>query len=60
MIYKDLMSNVNYKYKNLVNSNQCEAPDAQQEELMALKYELKNVKLQLEKKKCSLLLLKKE
>ena len=53
MTYKDLMTNANYKYKNLVDGGQWEAPDAQQEDLMALKCEWKNIKSQLKKKKRS-------
>ena len=44
---KELMKFAHYKFKTLVDSNQWEAPDAQQEEIMALKCELKNVKSQL-------------
>ena len=41
---KELMKFAHYKYKTLVDSAQWEAPDAQQEEIMALKCELKKMK----------------
>ena len=39
----DLMKFAHYKYKTLVDSDQWEAPDSQEEEIMALKCELKQV-----------------